>query len=443
MISDLFMWREISKKNCINSFIYPEPKGRIYSIIFGLIYRGALETYEIILNSLRVEIYQWNTLYVTNEVRDCLLFDVGSVRTLQVRKVFCARDFLTLAAFLSGSANPEDDEATETSKTTGASELPEMKDEPVTSASTLKTAEPFEETFEAPESARRFSVLNFLSVTAAFFGAGPNNGWVFLFSPETSTPRANAAKYTSSLLFFSKGAWTILSRSSAKYMAYCLLISLCDSPCGDWFPMPASTGRALCNYRMLVFSQHQSMIEVFTFCELNATMTLVNYIAFNPNLVNVPGKSLAIDELHVPVQRLVKIVELAEMVHVGKRISGDYSWNLGEIVKTISSVIFHDQFLSLILRKGVRFGDIFNLECNALKSVTQCSQLTKRNYRATTPQKTWQKTWQLISQRFGSDNEHAVRNSNLVTILEEGSLRKPLDECAWMEKALSLDIINM
>ena len=185
------------------------------------------------------------------------------------------------------------------------------------------------------------------------------------------------------------------------------------------------------------------MIEVFTFCELNATMTLVNYIAFNPNLVNVPGKSLAIDELHVPVQRLVKIVELAEMVHVGKRISGDYSWNLGEIVKTISSVIFHDQFLSLILRKGVRFGDIFNLECNALKSVTQCSQLTKRNYRATTPQKTWQKIWQLISQRFGSDNKHAVRNSNLVTILEEGSLRKPLDECAWMEKALSLDIINM
>lgn len=144
------MWREISKKNYINSFINPDKKGDIYSIIFGLIHRGEIKTYEIILNSLLVEIYQLNTLYFTNEVRDCLSVDVGFVQALQVRKFFSAEDFLTFAAFLSGSANPEDDEATETPEAAETSEVPEMGDE----ASSKVIADLLGEMFEASGSAR-------------------------------------------------------------------------------------------------------------------------------------------------------------------------------------------------------------------------------------------------------------------------------------------------
>lgn len=206
--------------------------------------------------------------------------------------------------------------------------------------------------------------------------------------------------------------------------------------------MPASTGRALCKYKMLVISQHQSMIEMIAFCEFNE-MTLDNYIACNPNLVDIAGERLAVDELHVLVQRLVKIVETAKLIDIGERICGDYPWNGSKVVITISSVIFHDRFLSLYLRKGVGFGDNFDWKCNALKSVTQSSQLTQRNCSATTSQKTWQKLWQLISQCYGSDTKQVVRNLILVTTSEVGTLRTPLKKCAWMEKALSLDIVNM
>ena len=125
------------------------------------------------------------------------------------------------------------------------------------------------------------------------------------------------------------------------------------------------------------------MIETFTFCEFNE-MTLYNYIACNPNLVDIAGERLAVDELHIRVQRLVKIVETAKLIHMGERICGDNPWNGSKVAITISSIVFHDQFLSLNLRKGVVAGDIYDWKCNALKSVTQSSQLTQRNCPATT-----------------------------------------------------------
>ena len=159
--------------------------------------------------------------------------------------------------------------------------------------------------------------------------------------------------------------------------------------------------------------------------------------------MDIAGERLAVDELHVRVQRLVKIVETANLIDIGERICGDYPWNGSKVAIYIFSVIFHDRFLSLYLRNGLGFGDNFDWKCNALKSVTQSSQLTQRNCSATTSQKTWQKLWQLISQCYGSDNKQVVRNLSLVTTSEVGTLRIPLKECAWMEKALSLDIVNM